>query len=351
MFTALVARADAGEDLNRAVPADSTPVRAHRHTAGARKTPGRRVGQPCRRPLPRRTDHQDPPRGRCPLPAARVRPRRRTGRRRARLHRRHGPPARSPAAGSSAHQAGRGPGRRGLLISRDPRPPARARCPGGDPHSGAGGQNHRLRRGRPPAFDREAHKQRNTVERCINRLRQWRGIATRYEKTARPSIWPDSTWQASSSGPSIYPNGTAWRGASCSRPRSACTPRALKRDVRLVAALFDGDGASGTPVPAFLAWTSASSGAWPGRVCCASPVNRPLKGNRPAVFQQTPVYDRLVAERGDVPVQVRGEAERIHRDLAQVLRQTPTPRPSAPRNVFRPEGPSHRPGRWAPAVP
>jgi transposase len=47
---------------------------------------------------------------------------------------------------------------------------------------------HRLRRGsrggRPPAFDREAYKQRNTVERCINRLKQWRGIATRYEKTA-----------------------------------------------------------------------------------------------------------------------------------------------------------------------
>jgi transposase len=38
--------------------------------------------------------------------------------------------------------------------------------------------------GRPPAFDREAYKQRNTVERCINRLKQWRGIATRYEKTA-----------------------------------------------------------------------------------------------------------------------------------------------------------------------
>ncbi|GGW71696.1 hypothetical protein GCM10010320_61750 [Streptomyces caelestis] len=37
--------------------------------------------------------------------------------------------------------------------------------------------------GRPPAFDREAHKQRNTVERCINRLKQWRGTATRYEKT------------------------------------------------------------------------------------------------------------------------------------------------------------------------
>ncbi|GAT85178.1 transposase [Streptomyces sp. F-3] len=38
--------------------------------------------------------------------------------------------------------------------------------------------------GRPPAFDREAYKQRNTIERCINRLKQWRGIATRYDKTA-----------------------------------------------------------------------------------------------------------------------------------------------------------------------
>lgn len=40
------------------------------------------------------------------------------------------------------------------------------------------------RGGRPPAFDREAYKQRNTVERCFNRLKQWRGLATRYEKTA-----------------------------------------------------------------------------------------------------------------------------------------------------------------------
>jgi transposase len=49
-------------------------------------------------------------------------------------------------------------------------------------------RNRRLRRGsqggRPPAFDRDAYKQRNTVERCSNRLKQWRGIATRYEKTA-----------------------------------------------------------------------------------------------------------------------------------------------------------------------
>ncbi|CAL9278445.1 hypothetical protein [Streptomyces sp. SudanB25_2051] len=35
-----------------------------------------------------------------------------------------------------------------------------------------------------PAFDREAYKQCNTVERCINRIKQWRGLATRYDKTA-----------------------------------------------------------------------------------------------------------------------------------------------------------------------
>ncbi|CAL9640394.1 hypothetical protein SUDANB60_06286 (plasmid) [Streptomyces sp. enrichment culture] len=49
-------------------------------------------------------------------------------------------------------------------------------------------QADRMRRGqaggRPPPFDREAYKQRNTVERCINRLKQRRGLATRYDKTA-----------------------------------------------------------------------------------------------------------------------------------------------------------------------
>ncbi|MGW7507654.1 transposase [Streptomyces massasporeus] len=33
-------------------------------------------------------------------------------------------------------------------------------------------------------FDRDAYKQRDTLERCINRLKQWRSIATRYETTA-----------------------------------------------------------------------------------------------------------------------------------------------------------------------
>ncbi|MFG2004769.1 IS5 family transposase [Spirillospora sp. NPDC048911] len=36
--------------------------------------------------------------------------------------------------------------------------------------------------GRPPVFDRQAYKERNTVERCVNKLRQFRAVATRYDK-------------------------------------------------------------------------------------------------------------------------------------------------------------------------
>ncbi len=38
--------------------------------------------------------------------------------------------------------------------------------------------------GRPPTFDREIYKQRNVVERCFNRLKQWRDLATRFAKRA-----------------------------------------------------------------------------------------------------------------------------------------------------------------------
>jgi transposase len=53
-------------------------------------------------------------------------------------------------------------------------------------------QVRRMRRpGRPPSFDIKTYARRNVVERCVNRLKRWRGIAMRYEKRAvnyRPAV-------------------------------------------------------------------------------------------------------------------------------------------------------------------
>lgn len=47
---------------------------------------------------------------------------------------------------------------------------------------------HRRRRGsaggRPPSFDAEVYKGRNVIERSFNDHKQWRGLATRYDKLA-----------------------------------------------------------------------------------------------------------------------------------------------------------------------
>ena len=47
---------------------------------------------------------------------------------------------------------------------------------------------HRKRRGaaggRPPAFDAATYKGRNVIERSFNDHKQWRGLATRYDKLA-----------------------------------------------------------------------------------------------------------------------------------------------------------------------
>ncbi|MFF7505402.1 IS5 family transposase [Streptomyces lavendulae] len=45
-------------------------------------------------------------------------------------------------------------------------------------------RNRGRRGGRPTAFDSRIHRRRNTVERCFSQLKGFRGIATRYEKTA-----------------------------------------------------------------------------------------------------------------------------------------------------------------------
>lgn len=58
----------------------------------------------------------------------------------------------------------------------------------GIPHTIPERQDQRERRarrpGRPLQFDKERYRRRNVVERCINRLKQWRGLATRFEKRA-----------------------------------------------------------------------------------------------------------------------------------------------------------------------
>ena len=47
---------------------------------------------------------------------------------------------------------------------------------------------HRKRRGstggRPPAFDPARYKDRNVVERSYQAIKQWRALATRYDKLA-----------------------------------------------------------------------------------------------------------------------------------------------------------------------
>ena len=58
----------------------------------------------------------------------------------------------------------------------------------GIPHTIPERRDQRERRtkrpGRLPSFDAALYARRNVVERCVNRLKQWRGVATRYEKRA-----------------------------------------------------------------------------------------------------------------------------------------------------------------------
>lgn len=57
------------------------------------------------------------------------------------------------------------------------------------------------------------------------------------------------------------------------------------------------------------------------------------------MFQDSPIYDRLVAERGDVPAVARREAERVRRELEYVMRPfqplMPPPAPERPASPAR----------------
>ncbi|MFF2013889.1 IS5 family transposase [Streptomyces sp. NPDC058195] len=189
VFTALVAQADADEDVGWAVSVDSTIVRAHQHAAGARKK-----GAPDDEP----DDHA-------------------IGRSRGglttKIHLAADGRCRPLAFVLTAGKAGDAPAFTDVMARlRVPRPRGRPRTRpdvvlADKAYSSRAIRSHLRRRGirtviperadqqanrrqrgqaggRPPSFDRKAYKQRNTVERCINRLKQWRGIATRYEKTA-----------------------------------------------------------------------------------------------------------------------------------------------------------------------
>ncbi|MFI2907935.1 IS5 family transposase [Streptomyces sp. PDY-4] len=191
IFAAVLAAADALDNIDWTVSVDSTVVRAHQHAAGALKRGPKGRNEPADHALGRSrgglsTKVHLAADGRArPLaitvtagqagdaPAfetvmARIRvPRTGPGRPRTR-------PAMVLADRAYSSRAIRGHLRRRQIRAVIPQPSDQI--------------GHRLRRGRrggrPPGFDSDAYKQRNTVERCINRLKQWRGLATRTDKLA-----------------------------------------------------------------------------------------------------------------------------------------------------------------------
>jgi len=81
--------------------------------------------------------------------------------------------------------SGRWPTRRNLRCEAEA--PSRSRHRGRDSRKSdhiAHRKRHGARGGRPPSFGAEAYKTRNVIERSFEQFKQWRGIATRYDKLA-----------------------------------------------------------------------------------------------------------------------------------------------------------------------
>ncbi|WP_203184259.1 IS5 family transposase [Streptomyces pratensis] len=191
ILSAFQAAADEAADIGWTVSVDSTVCRAHQHAAGARK-----------RGRPDRAEPEDHGLGRS------------RGGLSTKVHLASDSQARPLALHVTAGQAGDAPAFEAVMASirvprsRHGRPRTRPDAVLADrayssrairehlrrrgiravipqPADQVG---HRLRRGRaggrPPGFNAETYKQRNAVERCINRLKQWRGLAMRTDKLA-----------------------------------------------------------------------------------------------------------------------------------------------------------------------
>jgi transposase len=71
-----------------------------------------------------------------------------------------------------------------LQLPKLPTALAATRHPAHDPRAPRPREHRAGRPGAPPGFDFDIYRKRNVVERCVNHFKQWRGIATRYEKRA-----------------------------------------------------------------------------------------------------------------------------------------------------------------------
>ncbi|MFD5912953.1 IS5 family transposase [Streptomyces massasporeus] len=191
ILAAILTAADVDGDIGWTVSVDSTVCRAHQHAAGARKRGHRPAGEP---------DDHGLGRSRGGL-STKVHIASDSHARPLALHVTAGQAGDAPAfeavmAGIQVPRSGPGrPRTRPEAVLADRAYSSRAirehlrqrgiRAVIPQPSDQIG---HRLRRGRdggrPPAFDAEAYKQRNTVERCIGRLEQWRGLAMRTDELA-----------------------------------------------------------------------------------------------------------------------------------------------------------------------
>jgi transposase len=190
LLVELQIKADAAGDIDWLVGVDSTIVRAHQHAAGARKK-GVPAGEPHTHALGRSrgglsTKVHLAADGRC-RPLALIVTAGQAG---------DAPAFGDVMAAVRVPRTGAGrPRTRPDAVLADRAYPSRAirhhlhrrgiRAVIPEP---ADQQNNRKRRGRaggrPRSLDRKAYKQRNVVERCINRLKQWRGLAMRTDKLA-----------------------------------------------------------------------------------------------------------------------------------------------------------------------